>query len=211
MKWQECFEKYKYTPFFKNNSTAYEEIIEIFKDDDCISDELLQIYLSDREDELFLILRIENESKIEKVCEKWDRKILAFLNFGVNLGFSDEIMHKIEYNVVQIILCANDCDKKIEKSTSISRKIILKCEKDDELIESEQLLLPFWYQELKEITHNDNERKLLDNLLPKKENMLFLYQKREKLDRRISDVTDEKTNFNDKEFEIVKGWVENCL
>lgn len=208
MKWQECFRKSKYISLLQNKSDFYKFPLALFMDEEHMPEELLEVYLSDRGDEMFFILRVIEDVNISELCEKWDKKILSFINFGIHIGFPSDVMNKIEYNIIQILLCSSDCDKKVEKSISVSRKIILTCGKEDELEESQQLLLPFWYEQLVEPVHDSNEVSPLETLLPTNEELPFLYQKRDKLDRRASHVTDENMNFTEEEFKAVKGWLE---
>lgn len=59
MTWQDCFEKYKYSSliYFSTEKNARIADIESFEIDGKIPQELREIYLSLRGDELFLVLQ----------------------------------------------------------------------------------------------------------------------------------------------------------
>ena len=125
MNWQSCFEKYKYKSLISEDKNENEKILmEMFYEDGKKPDELQQVYLSEKEDELFIILQMEPDMDAKKLSDKWDAKILAFINFGEDYGTDHAWIEKKKYNITQIILHREKLQNKdLEKSVDISRKI----------------------------------------------------------------------------------------
>ena len=87
MKWQQCFEKYKYKSLISESNNENEKtLMEMFFEEGEKPDELQQVYLSEKEDELFIILRMEPDIDAKQLSDKWDAKILAVINFGEGCG-----------------------------------------------------------------------------------------------------------------------------
>lgn len=85
--------------------------------------ELLGIYLSKNQDELFFVLNGEGKS-ITRLCQKWDFMIRNFMIFGSE---DREVLEQLQYNAVQLILFQSDIiDRAEELSLNISRKIFLR-------------------------------------------------------------------------------------
>ena len=118
MNWQSCFEKYKYKSLISEDKNENEKILmEMFYEDGKKPDELQQVYLSEKEDELFIILQMEPDMDAKKLSDKWDAKILAFINFGEDYGTDHAWIEKIKYNITQIILHREKLQNKdLEKS-----------------------------------------------------------------------------------------------
>ena len=70
--------------------------MEMFYEDGKKPDELQQVYLSEKEDELFIILQMEPDMDAKKLSDKWDAKILAFINFGEDYGTDHAWIEKIK-------------------------------------------------------------------------------------------------------------------
>ena len=97
MNWQSCFEKYKYKSLISEDKNENEKILmEMFYEDGKKPDELQQVYLSEKEDELFIILQMEPDMDAKKLSDKWDAKILAFINFGEDYGTDHAWIEKIK-------------------------------------------------------------------------------------------------------------------
>ncbi|PXX44285.1 hypothetical protein DFR60_1287 [Hungatella effluvii] len=204
MKWQECFQKYKYTELIDMDKDGERKTkLDFFCVEGKVPDELRQIYLSECGDELFLILRLSDVENMERFCNLWDNKILTFINFTPK-QFREEI-RKLQYNITQILLYEGAVEKKMEKSVSVSRKIFVKCNEDDELDDNDKMLLPFWFGDLESAEINKEERQKLENLLPSAEVLGFMYKKREK--QRRQKTGENKYNFQENEWLAMEGWL----
>lgn len=204
MKWQECFQKYKYTELIDMDEGGERKTkLDFFCVEGKVPDELRQIYLSECGDELFLILRLSDVENMERFCNLWDNKILTFINFTPK-QFREEI-RKLQYNITQILLYEGAVEKKMEKSVSVSRKIFVKCNEDDELDDNDKMLLPFWFGDLESAEINKEERQKLENLLPSAEVLRFMYKKREK--QRRQKTGENKYNFQENEWLAMEGWL----
>ena len=209
MNWQSCFEKYKYKSLISEDKNENEKILmEMFYEDGKKPDELQQVYLSEKEDELFVILQMEPDMDAKKLSDKWDAKILAFINFGEDYGTDHAWIEKIKYNITQIILHREKLQNKdLEKSVDISRKIFLKCDENGELEENEKVRLPFLYDEFETMEIKLDQDDELMKILPDKKTLSFLYEKRKKIDGRSVKTKEERLSYTEEELELVKGWM----
>ena len=209
MNWQPCFEKYNYKSLISEDKNENEKILmEMFYEDGKKPDELQQVYLSEKEDELFIILQMEPDMDAKKLSDKWDAKILAFINFGEDYGTDHAWIEKIKYNITQIILHREKLQNKdLEKSVDISRKIFLKCDENGELEENEKVRLPFLYDEFETMEIKLDQDDELMKILPDKKTLSFLYEKRKKIDGRSVKTKEERLSYTDEELELVKGWM----
>lgn len=209
MNWQSCFEKYKYKSLISEDKNENEKILmEMFYEDGKKPDELQQVYLSEKEDELFIILQMEPDMDAKKLSDKWDAKILAFINFGEDYGTDHAWIEKIKYNITQIISHREKLQNKdLEKSVDISRKIFLKCDENGELEENEKVRLPFLYDEFETMEIKLDQDDELMKILPDKKTLSFLYEKRKKIDGRSVKTKEERLSYTDEELELVKGWM----
>lgn len=203
MNWQSCFEKYKYKSLISEDKNENEKILmEMFYEDGKKPDELQQVYLSEKEDELFIILQMEPDMDAKKLSDKWDAKILAFINFGEDYGTDHAWIEKIKYNITQIILHREKLQNKdLEKSVDISRKIFLKCDENGELEENEKVRLPFLYDEFETMEIKLDQDDELMKILPDKKTLSFLYEKRKKIDGRSVKTKEERLSYTDEELE----------
>ena len=210
MKWQECFQKYKYTELIDMDEDGGRKTkLDFFCVEGKVPDELRQIYLSECRDELFLILRLSDVENMERFCNLWDNKILTFINF-TSKQFREEI-RKLQYNITQILLYEGTVEKQMEKSVSVSRKIFVKCNEDDELDDNDKMLLPFWFGDLESAEINKEERRKLEDLLPPTKELEFMYEKREKIDRRRQKTGENKYNFQENEWLALEGWLKKIV
>ena len=225
MKWQECFEKYNYDSliYYEEASSTRKLDIEMFLSSGQVPEELREIYLSPNRDELFLILQPKPNIDVEKFCTYWDSSILAWIQFGQLPGYGRDGVKKLKYNITMVLLyggkeglTADGCllmerptSFSLEKSTSISRKIFLKCEENDVVDDDSILHLPFWYEPFElgliDKTKEDELSKLL--LMSGKERCLLI--KKEKINRKIKNMVQEQYYFTEEEFLVVKGWLES--
>lgn len=203
MKWNECFEKYHYSSLMEQDTDGNRNLlIPMFEEDGQTPAELEEVYLSALKDELIVIIRLKQEMNVVDVCEKWDSRLMSFINFGRLPGETKEkeYMCKIKYNAVQILLHEHEVDKRLEKDTSISRKVFLHCGEDNELNSNNRLLLPFWYEEFDSIIIDPEREAELEELLPVGEEKEFLRKRRGKIRNKLS--------FSEEEMDILKGWLE---
>ncbi len=182
----DIFQKYKYYSILtKEEAARFQLIIDYFYEDDVIPKDLKGLYLSKNQDELFLVID-GRDKDITELCQKWDKKISSFIAFGTE---DREVIKKLKYNVVQIVLYSSGetVDQSEEGSLNISRKILLSCDSiTDEIIsisEDEAVEIPFYIvpvegfqlnsqiiSELKEKVPNSelNELKFLYSTIKKK-------------------------------------------
>lgn len=221
MNWMECFEEYRYKPICTtcDNITQGDIDLDFFKEDDNILPELREIYISEKGDEMFLVLQPNVEDDIHIFCEEWDARILNFLNFGNRTsGFDRSKIEKMRYNIIQMILFGNlttnqfgkeymrtPSDLTEQKSTSVSRKVFIECANNDELDIENKTLLPFWYDTLINATEENCLEDQLANLLFGLKNDNVLLQAHKKSNNRRSG--GEKNVFNSVEFDEIKGWL----
>ena len=226
MKWQECFKRYKYESINLDDETKRNGIGMFFKEGKRLQ-ELRAIYLSSKKDELFIVLQPSIKVKnISEFCKEWDNRIMAFINFGNIPGEIHSSIHKLRYNITQIILYRQS-EKEIriqdapliekpdsfveEKSTSVARKIFIGCDENDEFNDESRVLLPFWYEELEEVEMEQELEKELDVLLPKDGEVAFLLKKRIEKDSIGKKNFNEELNFKEEEFQAVKEWLEKWV
>lgn len=206
---QEIFSQREYRNIIKDINDFNEDFnIEYFYDDDKIPEELLGMYISPYWDELFLILNGGGQN-INDLCEKWDKKISTFMIFG---SYNKDIIKKIKYNVVQIVLYEKDIeDKSQEGSLKISRKILLPCAIDGNgqvsIDDEEALELPFVLISPNETAQKAEVITELLTLMPKEgTSMEFIKTPRKKERRKVGEDGRLVKSFSD-EFEQIKEWL----
>ena len=125
------------------NANIYQINLEDFFDLNDIPSELIEIYISEKQDELFFIIDGDG-MEINELCDTWDDRIRVF----TIINGKNTIIQKLKYNIVQLIIYSDDIpDKNREGNLYISRKIILKGNMDDRnrilLDDDESIELPF--------------------------------------------------------------------
>lgn len=171
-------------------------------ENDRIPSELLGIYLSKNQDELFFVLNGEGES-ITPLCQKWDFMIRNFMIFGSE---NREVLEQLQYNAVQLILFQTDIiDRAEELSLNISRKIFLRCKfgKTGKILldSDEELELPFYLIESDTSDINQDLEVELKRCLPDNNPSLkFLGQIRKKVNKPAK-------SFSKNEYELIKRWL----
>ncbi|MDU4891388.1 MAG: hypothetical protein E6344_15265 [Clostridium sp.] len=221
MNWKECFEKNGYKPLIKYTENDIATLdIDFFLHNGEVPHQLREVYLSKHRDELFLVLQPDDGQDIKKFCENWDDNIMAFINFGSIPGEGRESISNLRYNIVQVILFGIGSNKNgikymeepsdfsEEKSTSVSRKIFIKSNNEDEFDDESKLLLPFWYEEFERAPENTELEEELGNLLPDKNKVVTLYNEHEKIDSRKKGNTKSDFSYSEEEFQIIRGWLE---
>ena len=164
--------------------------------------ELLGIYLSKNQDELFFVLNGEGKS-ITRLCQKWDFMIRNFMIFGSE---DREVLEQLQYNAVQLILLQSDIiDRAEELSLNISRKIFLRGKFDKTgkiLLDSdEELELPFYLIQSDTSDINQNLEVELKRCLPDNNPSLkFLGQIRKKVNK-------PSKSFSKNEYELIQRWL----
>lgn len=164
--------------------------------------ELLGIYLSKNQDELFFVLNGEGKS-ITRLCQKWDFMIRNFMIFGSE---DREVLEQLQYNAVQLILFQSDIiDRAEELSLNISRKIFLRGKFDKTgkiLLDSdEELELPFYLIQSDTSDINQNLEVELKRCLPDNNPSLkFLGQIRKKVNK-------PSKSFSKNEYELIQRWL----
>lgn len=164
--------------------------------------ELLGIYLSKNQDELFFVLNGEGKS-ITRLCQKWDFMIRNFMIFGSE---DREVLEQLQYNAVQLILFQSDIiDRAEELSLNISRKIFLrgKFDKTEKILldSDEELELPFYLIQSDTSDINQNLEVELKRCLPDNNPSLkFLGQIRKKVNK-------PSKSFSKNEYELIQRWL----
>lgn len=193
----------------KNENTYHINLDDIFDVDNKPS-ELIEIYISEQQDELFFIID-GNKRDINELCDIWDDRIRIF----TILNGKDEVIQRFKYNIIQIIICSDDMpDRNRERNLCISRKIILKGKirpdaqvyiDDDEAIE-----LPFYMISAEVFLPDKEQINELEQLLPSKNDSILdlLKKKRKKMPRRNRESNIEKS-FDDGDFKKIKRWLES--
>lgn len=120
---QEEFKKNGYKDILIGDiASEYEINLEDIFDLNQKPEELLNIFISEKKDELFFILD-GDLMEIDSLCDCWDNRIRIFIIINGKL----KGIHKIKYNIIQLIVYSGDTpDKSREGHLLISRKIIIK-------------------------------------------------------------------------------------
>lgn len=193
----------------KNGNTYHINLDDIFDVDNKPS-ELIEIYISEQQDELFFIID-GNKRDINELCDIWDDRIRIF----TILNGKGEVIQRLKYNIIQIIICSDDMpDRNRERNLCISRKIILKGKirpdaqvyiDDDEAIE-----LPFYMISAEVFLPDKEQINELEQLLPSKNDSILdlLKKKRKKMPRRNRESNIEKS-FDNGDFKKIKRWLES--
>lgn len=192
-----------------NENTYHINLDDIFDVDNKPS-ELIEIYISEQQDELFFIID-GNKRDINELCDIWDDRIRIF----TILNGKGEVIQRLKYNIIQIIICSDDMpDRNRERNLCISRKIILKGKirpdaqvyiDDDEAIE-----LPFYMISAEVFLPDKEQINELEQLLPSKNDSILdlLKKKRKKMPRRNRESNIEKS-FDNGDFKKIKRWLES--
>lgn len=209
---QEFFTKSNYSNIIKKeDAVSYGLSVEmLYDEDEKLPKEFICLYISKTCDELFFILD-GRECELTQLCEKWDRKISAFMTFGSK---DKEILRKLKYNVIQIILYENPIDDRSEEgSLNVTRKILLPCSfkkngvievQDDEAVE-----IPFYLIPVGDFKVNEEFVTELNDCLPQDERgeFEFLSLKRKLVQKRVDDNNVLKKNFIKEEYDKIKEWL----
>lgn len=175
---------------------------------------LTHIFLHNYYTEMFLILdcRQYGYKEIKNECEKWESRVMSFVNFGefgnISREKQNKIMKYLKYNISLVILCKDEPEEEdddfrydTEKSLVICRKIFLLCE-NGEIIDSNKVILPCYFEPI----YNTKSKGMgsikedLEKLLPNKEDIInnelkHMYNKEE---------------LDDSDIEKIGRWLKNA-
>lgn len=207
---QEEFKKSGYKDILiENIASEYKINLEDIFDLDEKPRELLHIYISEQCDEMFFVLN-GDLMEINSLCDKWDNRIRVF----IIINGKSELIHKLKYNIVQLIVYSGDTpDKNREGNLWISRKIIINGdmkEKNQIVIDDEDAIeLPFYVISSDVFVPDEEQMKQLDQLIPNDMELLLLMEsKHKKVNKREQDGELDKS-FEVCDYEMIKGWLEN--
>lgn len=170
--------------------------------------ELLGIYISKQGDDLFFLLD-GDKMEIGDLCDQWDDRIRVFTLIN---GKSEEV-HKLKYNIVQLIVYSGDApDKSKESNLQITRKIIIKGDLADEkriVIDDDEVIeLPFHMIPADAFAPDEGQMKLLNQLIPEEDDLLSIMKKSRERVKRRSGVKVQPKYFSEQDFEKIKEWLE---
>lgn len=190
------------------NANIYQINLEDFFDLNDIPSELIEIYISEKQDELFFIIDGDG-MEINELCDTWDDRIRVF----TIINGKNTIIQKLKYNIVQLIIYSDDIpDKNREGNLYISRKIILKGNMDDRnriLLDDESIELPFHMIPANSFSPDEEQVNALRQLLPEDASIFtLLKKKRNKAKRKEHEGILDKS-FEIQNFDKIKGWLES--
>ena len=209
---QEFFTKSNYSNIIKKeDADSYGLCVEmLYDEDEKIPKEFKCLYISKTCDELFFILD-GREYDLKELCERWDRKISAFMTFGSR---NKELLGNLKYNAIQIILYENpNIDRSEEGSLNVTRKILLPCTfKANGMIEikdDEAVGIPFYLIPAGDFKVNEEFISQLNDCLPEDERgeFEFLFLERKLVQKRVDDNNVLKKNFIKEEYDKIKEWL----
>lgn len=207
---QEEFNKSGYKDLLIGENASEHEIeLEDFFDLSQKPEELLSVFISEQEDELFFLLN-GNLIDINTLCDRWDDRIRVFTIIN---GKSEKI-HKLMYNIVQLIVYSGDTpDKSREGNLQISRKIIIKGNMTDinkiEIDDKEAIELPFHMVPVDAFAPDETQIEKLHLLIPKDDALLFfMEQEQKKVNRTIDKNGILRKSFKKGDYKNIKEWLE---
>ena len=191
------------------NANIYQINLEDFFDLNDIPSELIEIYISEKQDELFFIIDGDG-MEINELCDTWDDRIRVF----TIINGKNTIIQKLKYNIVQLIIYSDDIpDKNREGNLYISRKIILKGNMDDRnrilLDDDESIELPFHMIPANSFSPDEEQVNALRQLLPEDDSIFTLLKKKRNKAKRKEHEGILYKSFEIKNFETIKGWLES--
>ena len=205
---QEEFKKSGYKDILVGNiASEYGINLEDLFDLDQKPEELLCIFISEQRDDLFFLLD-GDLMEINTLCDRWDDRIRVFMI----INGKAEMIHKIKYNVVQLIVYSKEIlDKSREGNLLISRKILIKGDMTDKnqiVIDDDEVIeLPFHMIPTDAFAPDTEQMKRLSQLLPEDEGLLALMEKeRKRVNRKERDGVLDKS-FEVQDYEQIKEWL----
>lgn len=169
--------------------------------------ELLGIFISEQQDELFFLLN-GDEIEINKLCDLWDDRIRVFMI----INGKSPIIQKLKYNIVQLVIYSNGIrDKNREGNLMISRKIIIRGNMEDkeriEIKDDEVIELPFYMIPADPFLPDEELINTLSRFLPTDENVLEILKKKPKKVSGKNENGISKKSFEIQEYDIIKEWL----
>lgn len=212
---QELFKKYGYINIIdRAKAIQYDLFVNmLYEDGKNIPPELKYLYISKTRDELFFILD-GREQEICRLCEKWDRKISAFITFGSS---DRKIVKRLKYNVIQIILYDLPVvDRSEEKSLNVTRKLFVPSSflenGDINILDEDIVEIPFYLIENKHFEKSNAVLNELKRNLPNSENEIFDFLNvKRKLVFKKKENKILKKNFKEDEYNKIKEWLDTYV
>ena len=205
---QEEFEKNGYKDLLaEDNASKYKiDLDDIFETNDR-PEELISIYISNQQDELFFLLD-GDLMEINSLCDRWDNRIQVF---SIINGKS-EAFYKLKYNIIQLIIHSDELpDKNREGNLHITRKIIIRGDKPNKnqivIDDNEAIELPFHMISPNTVVLNEEQVTRLKQLLPEDEELISIMEKDiKKVPHRGKKLVRDKS-FEVQDFEMIKEWL----
>lgn len=160
------------------------------------------IFMHQTNNEMFIILNCADMSilEIEKTFKEWEKIFLSYINFG-----EEYESHKkfLKFNTTLILMCKDLPEEEddlfryqVEKSKAICRKLFILIDGDNNIIESNKSMMPFYFNSIKNIKNKETKEyeKKLEEMLPK--------------DKEIRILLENDENLNEDIYNIVLNWGE---
>ena len=206
---QEEFKKNGYKDILIGDiASEYEINLEDIFDLNQKPEELLNIFISEKKDELFFILD-GDLMEIDSLCDCWDNRIRIFIIINGKL----KGIHKIKYNIIQLIVYSGDTpDKSREGHLLISRKIIIKGNMTDKnqivIDDNEVIELPFHMIPTNEFAPDEKKMRQLKLLLPEDEELLVLMERKHRKVNKKEKNGELDKSFETQDYERIREWLE---
>lgn len=189
-------------------ASEYEINIEDIFDTNMKPEELINIFISEKRDDLFFLLNGDFK-EVNDLCDCWDDRIRIFMI----VNGKSKAIHKLKYNIVQLIVYSGETpDKSREGNLMISRKIIIKGDMTDKknivIDDEEGIELPFHMIPENAFAPNEEKVDQLEKLLPEDENVLNLMERKHKKVKKTEKGGKLEKSFETKEFGMIKEWLE---
>ena len=202
---QEEFKKNGYKDILIGDiASEYEINLEDIFDLNQKPEELLNIFISEKKDELFFILD-GDLMEIDSLCDCWDNRIRIFIIING--------IHKIKYNIIQLIVYSGDTpDKSREGHLLISRKIIIKGNMTDKnqivIDDNEVIELPFHMIPTNAFAPDEKKMRQLKLLLPEDEELLVLMERKHRKVNKKEKNGELDKSFETQDYERIREWLE---
>ena len=206
---QEEFKKNGYKDILIGDiASEYEINLEDIFDLNQKPEELLNIFISEKKDELFFILD-GDLMEIDSLCDCWDNRIRIFIIINGKL----KGIHKIKYNIIQLIVYSGDTpDKSREGHLLISRKIIIKGNMTDKnqivIDDNEVIELPFHMIPTNAFAPDEKKMRQLKLLLPEDEELLVLMERKHRKVNKKEKYGELDKSFETQDYERLREWLE---
>ena len=206
---QEEFKKNGYKDILIGDiASEYEINLEDIFDLNQKPEELLNIFISEKKDELFFILD-GDLMEIDSLFDCWDNRIRIFIIINGKL----KGIHKIKYNIIQLIVYSGDTpDKSREGHLLISRKIIIKGNMTDKnqivIDDNEVIELPFHMIPTNAFAPDEKKMRQLKLLLPEDEELLVLMERKHRKVNKKEKNGELDKSFETQDYERIREWLE---